>query len=101
MIIKKESGARVITNKETNNNNNNTNNNNLNHNMRVMVILTVIGVIEMVPKDLKVEQKELAIRTKIKTHRLQKFWDWSEYWEEFWRPEGTFYHLDSSETPSV
>ena len=60
-------------------------------------IVTMTIVVGMVSKGLERGLEELEISWKLRPFKLYHCWDWSEYWVESWRPEGTFCHSDSRE----
>ena len=67
-------------------------------NIKITVILTVIGVFEIIPKDLIRRLEMLEIGGEQRPSKLQ---DCEEYWEESWRLEETCGLIDSSERPSA
>ena len=65
-------------------------------------IVKTTGVLGTVPKGLESRcWKSWKSEDKSRPYKLQQCWDWLEYWEESWRPEETYCHLDPSERPSA
>ena len=70
-------------------------------NMRMTVILIVIGALRKVPKGLVKGLEELEIGGRIKTTRKQHCCDRPEYWEESGRSVEIWWYSDSRERPSI
>ena len=71
----------------------------LSWNMKLMMILTVIGALGMVPKGLRKRLEELEISGRIET--IQTTALRSARIEEFRRPEKIYCHSDCNERPPV
>ena len=69
-------------------------------NIKLMVILIVIGVIGRSSNPYKRECGN-GRSEELRPCRQQHCWDRPEYWEESWKPEETYCRSDSNERPPV
>ena len=67
-------------------------------NMKVTIIVCMIGAFSTVPKGLLNGLDDLEVGG---SSKQQHYWERPEYWEESWRLEGTCYHSDFIEKPSA
>ena len=70
-------------------------------NMKVTIISIVIGTLGTVTKGLLKQPKNMEITGRVKTSKLQHYWDRPEYWKESWRLGETCCHSNSCEKPSA
>ena len=61
-------------------------------------ILIALGTFS---KDLEGGLKSMKSEDQLRPSQLQLFWGRTEYWEESWRHEENWCHLDPSESPSA
>ena len=61
-------------------------------NMKVTIIPIVIGAFGTVTKRLLKRPEELKVGGRVKTSKLQHYWDRQEYWAKSWRLEETSFH---------
>ena len=66
-------------------------------NMKVTIILIVIGAFVPSPKDYYRDWRTWKMGDEWRSSKQQHYWKRSEYWEESWRLEETCCHSNSSE----
>ena len=70
-------------------------------NMKVTIILIVIGAFGTVTKGLLKGLEDLEVGARVEIYKQQHYWKRPEYWEESWRLEETCCHSISSERTSA